>query len=444
MVISGLVWKRIAETKLMYISSLMLCLIHFLFVFLYHDLNGFLIGIVVLTAMSLYQYYKAILMTGVLVLSSVVYGYFTGGEKMYGTFYDTLGLAIVIFMFGVIVTLMCVQCKASEKIRQGVEIQKNEIERSKTILESMLEKIKISINSLGSFSKDLQSNINDTGRISEELVTAFNQIGVNVEAQSDLITRINSEIDNETNYIKKVVVESNSVRSLSQDTLAMADECNNNITYLSGEIQKVHGSVDGAVLLMGSLNSQANNIGSILGTVNAISEQINLLALNAAIEAARAGEHGRGFSVVANEVRKLAEQSHESNLKIQEILQDIGNKIGEASSQVGIIQSAASASSSSVGKVVSAFGSINSNSKAVALKTEQVDSMTLKIEQISSNILNSASQIASSAQEASASVEEALAGSSEQNIRISSVVKSFGTLEDLISELKNVEPEGEK
>lgn len=437
-IITILVIRKIAESKIMYITAVMLSFIHFLFVFLFHDLNGFFIGFLILGIISFYQYYKPIILTGALVLSSVTYGFFTGGEKMFGTFYDNLGLTIVIFELFIFITLLCLQSKSTEKIREDVEIQKIEVENSKNSIENVLNLLKTSIDNLVTFSKDVQKNINDTGKISQELVTSFNQIGCNIESQTHLISNINKEIDNETDYIRDIVKESDSMRSLSENTLNMTEDCNNNIMNLSDEIENVASNVDKAVSFMDNLNYQANNIGSILGTVNGISEQINLLALNAAIEAARAGEHGKGFSVVADEVRKLAEQSNQSNYQIADILGDIKNKIHEVSEQINLIKSSASSSSASVNNVSSAFININSNSKAVVSKADDVNSLTMKIEKTSSDILNNSTMIDNSAQDTSASVEEVLAGINEQNIRINNVVKSFEALEDLIDSLKNV------
>jgi len=415
--ISLMVWKKAIETKLMYIVSASLCLVHFLFVYIFHDLDGFLIGFIVMVIISLYQSYKSIIFTSILVISTIIYGYNSNGEKMFGTFNDPLGLAIVLFAFTVITILMIVQSRATEKMRQDIELQKDEIANSKETIEKVLNKVKSLIDNLISFSKDLQSNVNASGKISGEITSSFKEISANVESQTGLITGVNS---------------------LSQNTLSMTEDCGNSLTHLSSEMDKAAVSVNDTVSLMDNLNLQANNIENILGTVDNISKRINLLALNAAIEAARAGEQGKGFSVVADEVRKLAEQSGESNLQISNILVDIKNKINEISTQINILHESAATSNEAVNKIAFAFNNINSNSKAMVDKASEVDGMTLETEKSSSDILNNISDIASSAQETSASVEEVLNGINEQNSRMESIVRSFEDLEKLINELKNV------
>lgn len=298
--ISLLVLKKSIESKLMYIVASGLGIIHFLFIFIFHDLNGFLMGFMVIAIISLYQHYKVIIFTGILVISSILYGYISNGAKMFGTFNDNLWLSIVILVFIIIISLLCVQSKSTENMRRDVELQKDVIERSKEKTEKALNKLKLLIGNLVGFSKDLQSNVNASGKISGELAKGFNEISSNVESQTGLIAGVNNQMDKGSQYIKSVAERSTTMRALSESTLSMTEDCSNNVIYLSSEMRKVAVGVEGTVSLMNKLSSQANNIESILVSVSNISKQINLLALNAAIEAARAGEQGRGFSVVAD------------------------------------------------------------------------------------------------------------------------------------------------
>ena len=436
--ISLLVLKKCIESSLMYVVAAGLAIIHFLFIFIFHDLNGFLMGFMVLAIISLYQHYKAIIFTGILVIGSIIYGYFSNATKMFGTFNDNLGLSIVIFVFLIIIFLLCVQSKSTEKMRKDVEMQKDIIEGAKEKTEKALNKLKSLIGNLVDFSKALQSNVNASGKISGELANGFKEISSNVESQTGLIAGVNNQMDKESQYIKSVAKRSTTMRTLSESTLSMTEDCSNNVIYLSSEMKKVAVGVEGTVSLMNKLSSQANNIESILVSVSNISKQINLLALNAAIEAARAGEQGRGFSVVADEIRKLAEQSQDANLQISDILSDVKSKVDGISTEIKILQASAVTSSEAVSKVSYAFDNISINSKELVSKASEVDTMTLKIEKNSLAVLNNVMNIASASQENSSSVEEILTGINQQNIRIESIVESFIDLERFISELKSV------
>ena len=92
-------------------------------------------------------------------------------------------------------------------------------------------------------------------------------------------------------------------------------------------MQTIEQAVKEAELVIAGLEQKSKDITSILGVINGIADQTNLLALNAAIEAARAGEAGRGFSVVAEEVRKLAEQSGSSSKEIESLTNEIVDEI---------------------------------------------------------------------------------------------------------------------
>jgi methyl-accepting chemotaxis protein len=436
--LSFFVWRKKLENMLKYVATIGLCITHFLFILMFHDLNGFLIGFIVMLVISLYQSRKTIIISSIFIISSLIYGYFSNGEKMFGTFNDLTGLAIVIMTFFIMTILFSIQISSTEKLRKEIELKNDETQASKESVENVLVQLQLSISNLVNFSSELQENVNASGKISEELATGFKEISYNVESQTELIDGVNKEIDKETKYIKSVSKRSRVMRSLSENTLSMANDCGKNITCLSTEMEKVASSICEAVSITNDLNSQANNIESILVNVTAISSQINLLALNAAIEAARAGEQGRGFSVVADEVRKLAVQSQDSNLQISNILGDIKSKIGEVSIEINELEVSAINSSESVDKVINAFESINSNSKEMVAKSSEIDNMTLKIEQNSSEVLSNIMNLASTAQETAASVEDILGGINDQNTRMGNIIISFKDLENYIIELRNV------
>jgi methyl-accepting chemotaxis protein len=193
-------------------------------------------------------------------------------------------------------------------------------------------------------------------------------------------------------------------------------------------MKKVAETVSGAAGQVRLLVDRANEIGSIANEIKEIAAQTNLLALNAAIEAARAGEQGRGFAVVADEVRGLAERTATATVRIENMIQGIQN---ETHSAVGVMDQVAQQMGSGVALVVDAASSlrdIRTESESALSLVRAVAASTNEQSQVSSSIAQKVEQIAQSVEGTSTAMIETVAAVEKLEVlsgRLHEVVQRF-------------------
>ena len=205
-----------------------------------------------------------------------------------------------------------------------------------------------------------------------------------------------------------------------------ANEGNTVVKATISQVSNLSNEFSNASTVVNDLAQESNKVGAVLDVIKTIAEQTNLLALNAAIEAARAGEQGRGFAVVADEVRSLAQRTQSSTLEIESMIEQLQKKSKEA---VIAIEQGASGLETTVQKVegvdqsfigiVSSMETISGYATSIASATEEQSTVSAEISRNLINIADHSGKMLDDTEQLSSTVEQLKAASSHMDLTIS-------------------------
>ena len=234
----------------------------------------------------------------------------------------------------------------------------------------------------------------------EQLKTSAGDVASSSHEQSDAITSMAASVEEMSTSIMLIADNAGQAEQIAHDSVAKARESTGIIDNAVAAMARIADTVRETASTVETLGAHSESISSIAGTIREIADQTNLLALNAAIEAARAGEQGRGFAVVADEVRKLAERTAHSTHEITEL--------------IGAIQTGTRAA---VSKMNQGVAEVGQGVELAATATESIQAMHAGAESVSRAVagINDAIREQSTASHSVANGVEQIAGKVEQN-----------------------------
>ncbi len=224
--------------------------------------------------------------------------------------------------------------------------------------------------------------------------------------QSDAASSAASAVEEMTTSVENVAESADHVRKLSQDSYECTQQGNQSLGSLVSEIEAVRLAVNDIAASVGEFVKSTNTITGMTKQVKDIADQTNLLALNAAIEAARAGEQGRGFAVVADEVRKLAEKSAQSATEIDAVTKTLAQQSVRVEKSIDEGLSSLRTGENMLEKVAGAFAEVNTS---VSQANAGVDNITQSVKEHtlgSSDISRHMERIAQMAEQNSHVIQE--------------------------------------
>ena len=302
-------------------------------------------------------------------------------------------------------------------------------------LRKLLNKIIDNSQQVAASSQELTASAQETAKATENITVTIQEISAVVADQVVHTNKTTSSVNEMSTKIIQINNEMQIVSDMTNKATSKAVEGHKVVGHVIQQMNLIENKISTATEVVNVLGNKSREIDNIISLITNIAGQTNLLALNAAIEAARAGEQGRGFAVVADEVRKLAEQSEAAAKQISTIIREIQTEtnttvkvMGESTSSVqdGIIM---------VHKAENTFAEIEESIKIMAIQAKRISNDITSISNDSVVIVQSVSRIAHSIEETSGSTQTVAATTEEQNAAMEEIQSAATMLSRMAEEL---------
>ncbi|ARD57307.1 methyl-accepting chemotaxis protein [Bacillus safensis FO-36b] len=305
-------------------------------------------------------------------------------------------------------------------------------------LRSLIGAVQTSVENVASSSEELTASAGQTSKATEHITLAIEQFSSGNESQNDKVELSSEELEEMNRGLQNMNESAESITASSIKSTDIAGEGGQLVEKTASQMNVIDQSVKKAENVISALESKSKDITQILGVINGIADQTNLLALNAAIEAARAGESGRGFSVVAEEVRKLAVQSANSAKEIENLIKEIVQDIDVSQEVFTAVNREVQSGLSFTEQTKVSFHNIFEMTKEISDQLQTMNQTVVQLSKGSAHVSEAVREIADVSRESSANIQDIAASAEEQLASMEEISSSSATLSSMAEELRDL------
>ncbi|WHF26236.1 methyl-accepting chemotaxis protein [Bacillus altitudinis] len=305
-------------------------------------------------------------------------------------------------------------------------------------LRSLIGAVQTSVENVASSSEELTASAGQTSKATEHITLAIEQFSTGNESQNDKVESSSEELEEMNRGLQHMNESAESITASSIKSTEIAGEGGQLVEKTASQMNVIDQSVKKAENVISALESKSKDITQILGVINGIADQTNLLALNAAIEAARAGESGRGFSVVAEEVRKLAVQSANSAKEIENLIKEIVQDIDVSQEVFTAVNKEVQSGLSFTEQTKVSFHNIFDMTKEISDQLQTMNRTVVQLSKGSAHVSEAVREIADVSRESSANIQDIAASAEEQLASMEEISSSSATLSSMAEELRDL------
>ena len=302
----------------------------------------------------------------------------------------------------------------------------------------LLLQINTTVETVSSHSEELTQSANEVKIGSEQVASTMQELASGAEVQANIASTLSATMSDFSHKAEKANTNGIQIHQASNEVLTMTKEGTDLMRSSTEQMTKIDHIVHETVQKVNILDTHTQDISKLVVVIREVADQTNLLALNAAIEAARAGEHGRGFAVVADEVRKLAEQVSVSVTDITNIVTNIQNGFNQVTLSLQDGYKEVEKGTKGIKMTAETFEVINTFVKEMVSKMVAVTDHLSELATNSKDMNHSIQEVAATAEQSAAGIEQTSAASQQTSSSMEEIANSSEQLSKQAEQLNTL------